>query len=242
MGWAAAKFLLYGLLGLVIRIIIAFICYKKEIFPKTSKVLNIIRLIFTVYIPLIFSLTLGTYGTIKSVHKATHKKVDDTAKPIIALVHKELPPFKKYLATNWEKIKKQNKTLAESFGEYMSKFYYKPNDDSFTEKKKAKFINYYTLNAGKWVLTSVVVAGMAYGGVEVDKHQLKYGFKFIKNIDMSQIDKNFIDIFMNALHKTIRQFFTGLYLTFLIPLVIFISIPFLYALAIKLYNNRKAKY
>ena len=198
-----------------------------------------IRILLTGYIPIIFSLTFGTFGTIKNMHSTTHKKVDEAIKPIVAIVQKELPPFKKYLTTNWEKIKKQNKTLAESFGEYMSKFYYKPKDESFKEKKKAKFINYYTLNAGKWVLTSVVVAGMAYGGVEVDKNQLKYGFKFIKNIDMSQIDKNFIDIFMNALHKTIRQFYHAMYISFLIPLIIFLLIPFLYALIIWIIKKKK---
>ncbi|MBN2718617.1 MAG: hypothetical protein JXX14_22420 [Deltaproteobacteria bacterium] len=210
-----------AVVGLILGILSVRYCKRKKLFVRENRIWNILAKLAYVYIPVVFLISGFSLGIVTGGHHASNRSIDkicDYSKQVI-------PEFKTYLETNWDAHRQKDHTQTDmSFDETVSQFlssvYYKPKSDGFFEQKKAALINYYTLNAGKWILFTLVSVVVIQSGeaAGIDRDDTERVLMLIKEMDLSKVDSNFVQIFADALKTTISTWFRPLYLGVLLKL------------------------
>ncbi|MCP4674498.1 MAG: hypothetical protein GY854_03065 [Deltaproteobacteria bacterium] len=235
----AFRALLFAFLGLVLGIIAVVLLRKFKLLKRENRYWNIAAKLIYIYALVLFPIFGGMFGVVKGGQSVANDNIEKLAEESRAM----MPKFKTYLEINWDQIEGQDRNIHAFMGQFLAHLYYKPRSDSFFEKKKARVINYATLNMGKWVivagLTAVLVKSGELAGLDDDTIDL--AVKLIKEADMSDIDKTIVNIITDAVTKVANDWFFSIYTSLFLTFLLFLSIP---ALEIGIYfflERRKAK-
>ncbi len=214
---------LFSLVGFISGIVLVVVCGKKRLFLRENRIWNFFAKLTYVYVPVVFLIVGGLFGVVRGGHKAANRSID----AVCMYSTKVIPSFKTYLDQNWESVVAEPMSLEETAGRFFTKFYVEPESDGYFDRKKAKIINFFTMNAGKWIVVGLatVVVVKAGDAVGLDESQTGTVLKLIKDMDLSKVDSNFFQIFADALKETIGRWFGGLYVGILIKLFVLLLLP-----------------
>jgi len=219
-GLSAIGYLILGLvLFLVIGIIVVVICGRKKVFKRKNKVWNIFPKLYYAYIPLVFAVFGAILGSIYGVNKSVNKTIESQSAQLMEAVVPELPEFQKFIDENIDSIK----VAGYSTGDLVDKYFSKEEK----QEEESGFFGNIANKAGKWVMEGAIDGVIDYTAdkLDIETSTADGTIKTLRSIDFNNLDESVAKIVSKNINKQVDGFFSSLYLSQLLYLLVFLGLP-----------------
>jgi hypothetical protein len=232
-------FFVYASLGLIIAFVVIIALAKKNIMVRKYRSWNIFAKLAYIVIIITVPLAVGCYGALRDVQQNIHTALETKLLPSITA---QMPAFNTYLATK-TKAYENGKVISvkDLIDPLIQDLYYVPQSNSWWETTKAKLLNQLILQSAAQALTNglqekliaqIELLGMSlvesdFKGQSVNELSklgtsvvTKFTSDAAKQIDFTHVNASLPQIVIDALKNTINRYFSSLYLTILLLVVL----------------------
>jgi hypothetical protein len=206
--------LLGGFLGFIVATPVLIMIGRRRLLRRSPRTWNLLTTLVYPYLLVVFILTGGGLGGVFAGHRYTERWISGTLAPMVQL---KLPTIREWLNKEVDWGHTRAASIDDIAHLILTRLYYKPESDSWFEQKRARMVNYVTLNVGKWIIVGALGAFVGYvvarGGdtVGLDKGTIQITVDLIKEMDLSKVDQSFFQILESAMLGQIDKVFKGFY-------------------------------
>jgi hypothetical protein len=188
---------------------------RRRLLVRSPRAWNILTALVYPWLLVTFVLAGGALSALHTAQGQTHVWVSGTLGP---LARTKLPAIRDWLTTQVDWGSARELTLDQAAQRVLARLYYQPRSGGWLEQRKARAINYLTLNFGKWVITAGLGALAAYAvgrtgeSLGLDDETIRFSIATIREMDLSRVDENVFEVFERALLVQLDKLFKALYL------------------------------
>jgi len=209
--WAATG----AFLGLVVAIPALLYIRRKQWLRRRFRAWNFATFFVYPYLMLVLATGGGALGGLLGAQDKIHAFVSATMTP---LARSQMPTVKQWLTESVDWGTAKDMSLDEAARRVLQKLYYPPASDGWFDRQRARVINYFTLNLGKWIVSAGLGAlgayamGRAGDTLGLDASTIRFSVDVIRELDLSRVDDRFPQMLERALAEKMDQLFEALYL------------------------------
>lgn len=223
--------LLYGLGGLCVAFVLSMYLARSGLIVRRPKLWHILAKTSYLAIFISFMITGSVWGGLSHIQSRIHMALETDLKPV---VETQMPLLRERLF-EYTKAYVPGKmlTVRDIVEPFVKQYYYQGKSNSFQERVKERIINSFLLRLGADTLTKLLQQALVSkieslgAGLKVDYRGqaqgelVEFGTDLLidfatgtaKEIDMTQLDKNVPQVFVDAVRKQSDKYFNSLYLS-----------------------------
>jgi len=218
-GLSVIVYLIAGaVLFLLIGIVSVVICANKKLFKRHHQIWNFTAKIYFLYIPLVFGTFGGILGGLYGLKQSVMQNIDKHSSLLVESSRIYMPEFQYFINQNIDSLQ----IAGFSADGLVDKFF---NKDTLVGEKG--FVASFENKLGKMVFKGIIEGLIDYSAYKVGVKQstLKGTLENLSEFDYKNADKSVTKVILKTIKKQVHALFNGFYISQLINLLLFLSIP-----------------